>query len=189
MTSAFSIASFVKARLLREPLYREDVELWDVLRAQQDEIRHYFRQLGQELVLDEGEGFAFLRQVESEGDEPVPRLVQRRPLSYPATILLVCLREELLRFDSAADDSTRLIRTRQELIGMVSTFVPESNNQVRDLKVLDTAISRLEDLHFLRALGSDRNTFEVMRIIKARITPAELESIKERLLRHAQPSA
>jgi hypothetical protein len=42
-------------------------------------------------------------------------------------------------------------------------------------------------LGFLRALGpADENRFEVMRIVKARIGPAELEQIKQRLLRHAQ---
>lgn len=186
MSGAFHVSSFVKAKLLREPLYREDTALWDALRAQQEEIRHYFRQIGQELVLDEGEGFAFLRQIEADSDEPVPRLVQRRPLSYYATLLLVCLREELVRFDSGADDSTRLIRTRSELVSLLSAFVPESNNEVRDFRTIETAIARLEDLGFLRALGSDRNTFELMRIIKARITPEELQSIKERLTRHAQ---
>ena len=58
----FPPAAFVKAKLLREPVYREDGELWLTLRGQQDEIRHYFRQIGQELVLDEGEGYAFIRQ-------------------------------------------------------------------------------------------------------------------------------
>lgn len=187
MTAMFPRSSFVKARLLREPIYREDGEPWDTLRAQQDEIRHYFRQVGQELVVDEGEGFAFLRQLEVEGDEAVPRLVQRRPLSYPATLLLVCLREELLRFESAADDSTRLVRTREEMRGLVTGYMRESNNQVRDVKTIDVAIAKLEAAGFLRALTAEGEAFEVMRIIKARITPAELETIKERLSHHAQP--
>ena len=59
----FQPPSFVKAKLFREPIYREDGELWFTLRAQQEEVRHYFRQIGQELVLDEGEGYAFIRQL------------------------------------------------------------------------------------------------------------------------------
>lgn len=185
----FPVISFAKARLLREPVYREDGELWDALRAQQQEVRHYFRQIGQELVMDEGEGFAFIRQLEIEGEERVPRLVQRRPLSYHATLLLVCLREEFVRFDSAAGDSTRLVKRRSEIHAIVAAFVPESTNQVRDANKVDAGISRLLDLGFLRQLGSDRDTFEIMRIVKARITPGELESVKERLLRHAQSGA
>ncbi len=186
MSTPFAAASFVKAKLLRGPIYREDGELWDTLRAQRDDIRHYFRQIGQELVMDDGEGFAFIRQMDSEGDEPVPRLVQRRMLSYQATLLLVCLREELLRFEGAAEDSTRLVKSRAELHALVSAFIAESNNEVRDARGLDTTIARLEEYGFLRALTAEREAFEVMRILKARITPVELDEIKERLSRHAQ---
>ena len=181
----FPVSAFVKARLLREPIYREDGDLWDALRAGRDEIRHYFRQIGQELVLDEGEGFAFIRQLEIEGDERVPRLVRKRPLSYHATLLLVCLREEIVRFDSRADDAARLIKSRNELHALITSLVPESNNQVRDATKIDAAIRRLEEHGFLRSLGTEHDAFQVMRIVKARLTPAELEDIRDRLLRHA----
>jgi hypothetical protein len=186
MNPTFPISSFVKAKLLREPVYREDGELWEALRSQQDEIRHYFRQIGQELVLDEGDGFAFLRQLHVDGDDPVPRIVQRRALSYHATLLLVCLREALIRFDTSAEDSAKLVKTRTELVHFVSGFVPESNNEVRDVKGIESAITRLQELGFLRALDAERETFEVMRIVKARITPEELQDIKIRLQRHAE---
>jgi hypothetical protein len=184
----FPPATFVKAKLLREPVYREDGELWLTLRAQHDEIRHYFRQIGQELVLDEGEGYAFIRQLEIEGEDRIPRLVQRRALSYLSTLLLVALREEFLRFDSSASDSTRLVKTRDELRNLVADFLSETTNQVRDTARVDAAIARLGELGFIRQIGSaERDTFEVMRIVKARLSPADLEAIKQRLLNHAEP--
>jgi hypothetical protein len=187
---AFSPASFVKAKLFREPVYREDGDLWLTLRGQQDEIRHYFRQVGQELVLDEAEGYAFIRQLEIEGEDRLPRLVQRHPLSYWATMLAACLREEFLRFDAGQGDSTRLVLSRDELRNLIVDFMRDSTNQVRDMARLDRAIQQLLDLGFLRALGpADENRFEVMRIIKARIGPVELEQIQKRLLQHAQPGA
>jgi hypothetical protein len=186
----FPPASFVKAKLFHEPVYREDGDLWLTLRAQQDEIRHYFRQIGQELILDDGEGYAFVRQLEIEGEERVPRLIQRHSLSYMATLLLVCLREEFLRFDAAPGDSTRLVKTRDELRNLIVDFLRDSTNQVRDVARLDRAIEQLAELRFLRPLGpADENRFEVMRIVKARISPAELEEIKQRLLRHVQPAS
>lgn len=187
--SNFSPASFVKAKLLREPIYREDGDLWLTVQGpQRPEIAHYFRQIGQELVVDEGEGYAFIRQLEIEGEARVPRLIQRRPLSYLATLLLAALREEFLRFDSAAGDSIRLVKTRDELRNLVADFVPETTNQVRDAGKVDAAIARLMELGFVRQLGAtERDTFEVMRIVKARIAPADLEAIKQRLLNHAEP--
>jgi hypothetical protein len=177
----FVARSFVQAQLLVAPVYHEDISLWETLRAERDHISHYFRQIGQELVIDEAEGYAFLRQ------ERVPRIGRRQVLGYTATLLLVCLREELARFDASPGDSTRLVRTKQQLRELVGQFLRESNNQVRDLRTVDGAIKRLEELGFLRTLGAaESETFEIMRILKARFGPSELESVKDRLKRHAE---
>ncbi len=185
--TTFSERSFVLARLLLEPIYREDGSLWEALRAQRDEIAHYFRQIGQEVVIDEAEGYAFLRQIELGGGERIPRVGHRQPLGYTATLLLVCLREELARFEAAPDDSTRLVLTRQQLRELVGQFLRESNNQIRDIRTIDAAIRRVEELGFLRAFGPpEGETFEIMRILKARFGPAELQEVKDRLARHAE---
>ena len=188
--SQFPVRSFVLARLLLEPIYREDGSLWEALRAERDAIAHYFRQIGQELVVDEAEGYAFLRQVEAEGGDVVPRIGRRQSLGYTATLLLVCLREELARFDAAAEDSTRLVLTRQQLRELVGQFLRESNNQIRDVRTVDTAIRRVEELGFVRPFGpTDAETFEVMRILKARFGAAEVEEVRKRLASHVDERA
>ena len=58
--STFQPRSFVLAQLLLAPIYREDRDLWEVLQSERDQVAHYFRQIGQELVIDEAEGYAFL---------------------------------------------------------------------------------------------------------------------------------
>lgn len=185
--SAFHETSFVKVRLLQGALYSEEQDLWDILRRNRDDIRRYFWQVGQELVLDEAEGFAFLRQIEIDGDDRIPRLVRRRSLGYNATLLLVCLREEFARYDTKAGESSRLIRSRSELHGLVGGFLKETNNQVKDVKALDSAIQQLDALGFLRQMPGDDESFEIMRLVKARVTPDALEAVRDRLLRHAQP--
>lgn len=182
--SPFGQRSFVLARLLVDPIYREEEAMWNVLRAERDAVSHFFRQIGQEVVINEGEGYAYLRQIEPEGDDPVPRIGRRQPLSYVATLLLVCLREELARFDTAPGDSTKLVQTRQQLRDLVGQFLRESNNQIADTRRIDTAIKRVADLGFLRAFGGpDADSFEVMRIVKARFGPTELEEVRNRLAR------
>ena len=184
----FPASAFAKAHLLGGPMYLEDGALWEVTVREQDEIAAYFRQIGLELVVDEPEGFAFLRQLESRADERVPRLVRRRKLTYDATLLLVCLRDELNRFDVQTADQTVLRRTRRELHDLASGFLRESNNQARDLKAMDAAIEGLLALGFLKAVGTDApDTFEVRRIVKARFGAGELEAVKERLRQHAEP--
>lgn len=185
--SEFSPRGFALAQLFIGPVYSEDTQVWETIRAEREHLARYFRQIGQDLVIDEAEGYAFIRQIEPEGEERVPRIGRRQLLGYTATILLVCLREELARFDAAPGDSTRLVLTKQQLRELVMQFVRESNNQIRDMRMVDSAIRRVEELGFLRTVGTaESDTLEVMRILKARFGPAELESVKERLIRHGE---
>src|SRR5260221_14201875 len=117
--TTFSERSFVLARLLLEPIYREDGSLWEALRAQRDEIAHYFRQIGQEVVIDEAEGYAFLGPIELGVGKRIPHVGHRQPLGSTATLLLASLRAELARFDAAPDDSTRLALKRPLLRELV----------------------------------------------------------------------
>ena len=183
--SDFGPRSFALAQLFVGPVYIEDTQVWETVRAERDYIARYFRQIGQDLIIDEAEGYAFIRQIESDGEERVPRIGRRQALGYTATILLVCLREELASFDAAPGDSTRLVLTRQQLRALVLQFLRETNNQIRDVRAVDSAIRRVEELGFLRTIGTtESDTLEVMRILKARFGPSELESVKERLIRH-----
>ncbi len=100
------------------------------------------------------------------GSIRIPRLTQRRPLTYQATLLLACLREEFCRFDTTAPDATRLVKTRGEL-HLVAAFPPETTNQVRDFGKVDTAIQKLSDMGFLEKIRDDPEEFEVKRIVKA----------------------
>ena len=182
----FPPSSFAKTHLLGGPLYLEDGALWETLLREQEEIANYFRQIGLDLVVDAVEGFAFLQQLEPRADERVPRLMRRQKLTYDATLLLVCLRDELNRFDTQTADQTRLFRTRRELHELVGGFLRESNNQMRDIKAVDAAIEQLKGLGFLRSAGTSApDTFEVRRIIKARFGAGELEAVKERLMKYA----
>jgi hypothetical protein len=185
--SDFGLRSFALALLFVGPVYIEDIQVWETIRAERDYIARYFRQIGQALIIDEAEGYAFIRQIEPDGEERVPRIGRRQALGYTATILLVCLREELASFDAAPGDSTRLVLTRQQLRALVLQFLRETNNQIRDMRTVDGAIRRVEELGFLKTIGTaESDTLEVMRILKARFGPSELESVKERLIRHGE---
>ncbi len=66
-------------------------------------MRDYVAVLGLELVLDEAEGYAFLRSRPGrrrDAAPKLPRLVARRPLSFPVSLLLALLRKKLAEFDA-----------------------------------------------------------------------------------------
>lgn len=179
--------SVLSITLLKGALYREDDErLWMSLLGLQARVRDYLRVLGLELAIDEGEGYAFLRSPpEPEDDETAPRpprLVARRPLSFPVSLLLALLRRKLAEFDAGSGD-TRLVLTRDEIAGLLRVFLPESSNEVRLLDQIETHINRIVDLGFLRRLktGTGPASFEVRRILKAYIDAPWLADLDARL--------
>lgn len=72
--------------LLKGVIYRDaDTPLWSALRDLQARVRDYVTVLNLELVLDEAEGYAFLRSRPDSDDDAspaLPRLIARRPLSF-----------------------------------------------------------------------------------------------------------
>lgn len=154
--------------LFKGVLYQEaNPSQWQSLLTLQARVRDYVAVIGLELILDEAEGYAYLRQkpsVENE-EEVMPRLVQRRPLSYPVSLLAVLLRRKLAEFDATGGE-TRLVLTREQMVDMVRVFLPDTTNEARVLDRIDQHINRLIELGFLRALRGQHQQFEVMRILK-----------------------
>ncbi|MDD2742370.1 MAG: DUF4194 domain-containing protein [Rhodocyclaceae bacterium] len=162
--------------LLKGVLYLEnDPALWNALIQLQARVRDHIAVLGLELVLDEAEGYAFLRAKPDTDDETnkLPRLVARRPLSFPVSLLLALLRKKLAEFD-AGGDATRLILSREEIVELVRVFLPESSNEAKLIDQIETHINKIVELGFLRRLkpnvtvNAEKGTnFEVRRILKA----------------------
>ena len=61
----------------------DDPAIWQALLELQARVREYVAVLGLELILDEAEGYAYLRQrAAAEGEPELARLVARRQLGY-----------------------------------------------------------------------------------------------------------
>jgi hypothetical protein len=104
---------------------------WELLLSHQSQVTDHFARLGIELVVDESEGYAFLRQATGEDDDPgadLPRLFRRVKLTYDQTLLCVLLRERLAQFDAQSTDSSRLIVSHDELYEMTRAFFRERAN-------------------------------------------------------------
>jgi len=171
--------------LLKGVLYREDDVLrWSALLDLQARVRDYVAVLGLELTLDEAEGYAFLRS-RAEGPEDeiaakAPRLIARRPLSFPVSLLLALLRKKLAEFD-AGGSGTRLIVSRDEVVEMIRVFMPQGSNEARLIDQVDTHINRIADLGFVRRLRGQAQAIEVQRIVKAFVDGQWLAQFDERL--------
>ncbi len=186
--------SALAVTLLKGVLYQElDAALWAALLKLQARLRDYVAVLGLELVLDEAEGYAYLRAKpvdETEaaagtgtGAAKLPRLVVRRPLSFPVSLLLALLRKKLAEFDASGLD-TRLVLAREELMELIRIFLPASSNEARLIDQLDTHLNKIVELGFLRKLKSAAGqppSFEVRRILKAFVDAQWLADFDARL--------
>lgn len=172
----------VAVTLLRGVLYQEEnPELWNLLLKQQAGIRDYMAVLGLELMFDEAEGYAFLRsRPEDEDAEAIPRLVVRRQLSYPVSLLLALLRKKLAESDAGGGE-TRLIMSRDEVAEMIRIFFPAGSNEARLIDQVDATLNKIAELGFIRRLRGQGHMIEVRRIIKAFVDAQWLAEFDQRL--------
>ncbi|MDR7083566.1 hypothetical protein J2X01_002861 [Arthrobacter ginsengisoli] len=170
----------VVTRLFKGVIYAEaDEKIWQSLLALTSQVRDYVSVLGLDLILDESEGYAFLKSRE-DPDGTLPRLIPRRQLTFNVSLLLALLRGRMLEFDTNSSE-LRLIMTEEEIADMVSVFLPESSNEARILDQLGANIKKVVELGFLRKLRGQVGTYEVARILKAYVDAQWLEEFDARL--------
>lgn len=181
--ASFELSALV-VPLLKGVVYQEDnPAAWQALRDLQARVRDYVAVLGLELVLDEAEGYAFLRSRPESEDAigtGIPRLVARRPLSFPVSLLLALLRKKLAEFDAGGGD-TRLILSRDEVVDLIRLFLPAGSNETRLIDQVDTHLKKIVELGFLRRLRGQAQIFEVRRILKAFVDAQWLAELDQRL--------
>lgn len=176
--------------LLKGVLYRDqDERQWSHLLNLQMRVRDYIAVLDLELVLDEAEGYAYLKsRPEPAEDDPaprLPRLIARRPLSFPVSLLLALLRKKLAEFDAGGAD-TRLVLTRDDIVELVRVFMPQGSNEARLIDQIETHINKVAELGFLYKLktsgaSSGGASYEVRRILKAFVDAQWLAEFDQRL--------
>jgi len=174
--------SLVLITLMKGVLYQEqDTGLWQALLELQARVRDYVAVLGLELMIDEAEGYAWLRTRETADDEiELPRLVGRRQLSYPVSLLIALLRRKLAEFDAGGGD-TRLILSRDDVIELMRTFLPPGSTEARLVDQIDAHLNKVIELGFARRLRGQEQMIEVRRILKAFVDAQWLGEFDARL--------
>ena len=168
--------------LMKGVVYQEqDVARWQQLLELQARVRDYVAVLGLELMLDEAEGYAWLRTRAAGADETeLPRLVGRRQLSYPVSLLIALLRRKLAEFDAGGGD-TRLILSRDDIVELMRTFLPPGSTEARLVDQIDAHINKVIELGFARRLRGQEQMIEVRRILKAFVDAQWLNEFDARL--------
>lgn len=183
--------SQLMVHLLKGVLYRQDDErLWASLLGLQARVREQAAVLLLDLVLDEAEGHAFLKSQQEPEDADaaprLPRLIARRPLSYPVSLMLALLRKRLAESDAGGGD-IRLVLSREDIAELMRVFLPDGTNEARLIDQVDSTITKVVDLGYLRKLkpaagaAQQAPRYEVRRILKAFVDAQWLADFDARL--------
>ena len=173
-------------QLMRGVVYREhDEATWTTLDRHGPAVRDHFAAVGVDVIVDDTEGYAYLKtRPEANGEEPLPRLVIRRTLTYNLSLLLVLFRKRLVEFETSGADG-QLVLSRDQIIEMLRLFLAESTNEARIIDQVDATIRRATELGFLRQLRGRSDQWEVRRILKAYVDAQTLSDFAGKLAEYA----
>ncbi len=167
--------------LMKGVVYRDAAPaIWHALDQLQAQVRDYVAVIGLSLEFDDAEGYAFLRQQPATDGLELPRLVARRQLGYPVSLLLALLRRKLAEADATTGES-RVILSHDEIADLVRLFMPDTTNEARILDRIDSHVKRVIELGFLRRLEGQEERYEIMRILKSFIDAQWLHEFDQRL--------
>ena len=173
-------------RLMQGVVYRtSDEETWQALERWGAGVRDHFATIGVDVVVDDTEGYAYLRsRPEEDGEEALPRLVRRRALTYNVSLLLVLLRKRLVEFETGGGEG-RLVLSTDQIVEMLRLFQADSTNDARVVDQAETTIKKVAELGFLRQLRGQRGEWEVRRILKAYVDAQTLSDFSAKLREYA----
>lgn len=178
----------VVVKLLKGPVEYADKSVWEKLLQYKVELITFLQQLGLLLVLDEQDGFAFIKHALSEDDEAHISWVQRRSYTYEESIMLVLLREMMAEFELSESGSRELIKKRREIKEYAELFFKEGPSRIKFLKEIDRLIDKVEENGFLQRIENheiaDEQKFRIRKIIKAKVDSEVLENFHQQLLAH-----
>jgi len=186
MTAYQNVLPYAKviARLLKDVVYDDD-KFWKEILQNQVAIFQFFEKIGIELVVDQADGYAYIKQIPLDDEGSTVGLVRRTPMTYEASLVCIFLRERLDDFDIRDHLNSRCTVTHKQLKEDLEFFFQEKPNFKKFLREIDRHIARDEEYGFLKCLkkgeNDDDNLYEIKRIIKAKITSDDIDAFRKKM--------
>ena len=89
----------VFVKLLKGPVEYVEKSTWEKLIQYKVELTSFLLQMGLALVLDEQDGYAYIKHYPFEEDENPVSWIQRRSLTYEESVMMILLREMMAEFE------------------------------------------------------------------------------------------
>lgn len=183
--------------LLKGIVYSNNEEIWDALLQPENEmdVKRYFADIHLEVIIDKAEGYAYLKQQQTEteteedteSEENTLKLINRRPLNFYVSLLCLLLRKHLVENDQEGD-SVKAILSKEEIVASMSLYLKETTNEAHQLKQVESAIKKVTEEGFLRKLKTEKEQYEVNRIIKAFVNADTVSEWLEKYKEYAKQS-
>ena len=167
-------------KLLKGPIEYVEKSTWEKLIQYKTELTGFLLQLGLTLVLDEQDGYAYVKHTLNDEEDSSVTWIQRRSLTYEESVMLVLLREMMAEFEVGEATNRELIKKRREIKEYAELFFKENVSRVKFLKEIDRLIDKAEENGFLDKTEhhdlADEQKFRIKKIIKAKVSSEELDA-------------
>ncbi|MCK5294405.1 MAG: DUF4194 domain-containing protein [Arcobacteraceae bacterium] len=169
--------------LLKGLFYKNDNEkvFFELIHNSYGVIAEYFSTIGLEVMIDENDGYAYLKNIVYEDEEEsLPKLIQNRELSYKVSLLCVLLRKKIADFDMQ-NENERAIVSKEDIVSSILLFLDMKFNEIKIQKEIDTTIKKVEELGFLKKLKIQDEVYEIKSSIKAFVDATWLDEFDKKL--------
>ncbi|WP_193150569.1 DUF4194 domain-containing protein [Sulfurimonas sediminis] len=169
--------------LLQGIFYKSDNEkaFYELLYNSYSAVSEYFETIGLELVIEENDGYAYLKnRVFEEGEEALPKLIKSRELSYKVSLLCVVLRRKIAEFEVQSEHE-RAVIGKEDIKGALELFLGTTFNELKMQKEIESTIKKVEDLGFLKKLKTVEEAYEIKPSIKAFVNASWLDDLDKKL--------
>lgn len=171
-------------RLLKGTVNKKH-NVWSDVILYKKEIAKYISVIGLDLVIQEEDGYAFVKQFVIDEDNNTLGLVTRRAIGFEVSVVLVILRQMLEEFESnpiEIQSATKYI-LKEDLKTEIERFLPQKYNTVQFLKDLDSHINKIVDLKYLKEVSENDGEpkYIIHKIIKDKVSLDTLNDFKNQL--------
>lgn len=148
---------------------------WAVVLRDQVILRSALHNMFLELVVDEAQQVAFIKQVQQDGNFDMPILLRRRQLTLIDSALVLFLRQRLTEADSA---NGRAVVTTQEMHDHLAVFKQARNTDLSGFnRQREKAIKNCKDLNLIRPIRSSDGRFEVSPTLKLLFKVEDIQAL------------
>jgi len=110
----------------------------------------------------------------------LPKVIQKRELSYKVSLLLMLLRKKIAEFDMQ-NENEKAIVSKEDIINSLLLFLNIKFNEVKIKREIETTIKKVEELGFLKKLKNVEDAYEIKNSIKSFVNAKFLGDLDKKL--------